>query len=278
MNNKPYKLPKNYLNFLDFQKHLEATTQIKPKPINVLGAPSIAENLSFLYNFWAQGYPVYCVRETLLDDMMATDVGENIALFDDIELDMPSYVLFFPQNKIKSPVSGGYVDYLVVYHEPLDLPEHKHMIAWGYRDSANSLTLSYKRIRKDGTVQPPTLSTINQEQEERNFQIRNLVLQSILLLQYYPEISEQMTVVPGKEKGFSSKVKHDSQYRLPRWLGKESKPRPKYSGASGTGTGSSKCIHFRRGFWRLQPYGEGRTKTKKIKIDPVWVNSPLNKI
>jgi hypothetical protein len=265
---KPYKLPKEYLDFQAFNKHLTTIQLIKPKPINVLGMPEVANNLSHIYGVWAQGYPLYCVRDSLLEEILKTDVGENLALFADINLAMPSYVLFLPQHRIKSPSGKGYIDYLVINHQELDLPEHKHAIAWGGVDSSNGMFLAYKRIRRDGTLQRSRFETENKEQQEQSLLLRNIALQSILLLQYYPEIEEQITVVPGKEKGFGTAVKSESQFLLPRWLGKESKP----AASSSTGkSGASKATHFRRGHWRAQPCGKGRAETKITWVRPAWV-------
>jgi hypothetical protein len=264
---KPYKLPKGYLNFQQFNNHLSQIQLVKPKPINVLGMPEVANNLSHIYSKWSQGYPLYCVRPNLLEEMLETDVGENLALFTDINLAIPSYVLFLPQYQIKSPCGKGCIDYLVINHEELDLPEHKHAIAWGGVDSNDGLFLAYKRIRRDGTLQRSRFGTEDKEQQEQSLLLRNIALQSVLLLQYYPEIEEQITIVPGKEKGFGGN-KLESPFLLPRWLGKESKSSP----SSSTGkSGASKATHFRRGHWRAQPCGKGRAETKITWVRPAWV-------
>jgi hypothetical protein len=238
---KPYKIPKGYLDFQSFNKHLLVAQLVKPKPIDVLGMPDVPRNLSHIYSMWARGYPLYCVRPNLLEQMLETDVGENLALFSDINLAIPSYVLFLPQNQIKSPTGKGYIDYLVINHEELDLPEHKYCIAWGGVDSNEGMFLAYKRIRRDGTLQRSHLGDGTEEQKARSLLIRNIVLQSVLLLQYYPEVEEQITVAPGKEKGFS-KPKTESEFLLPRWLGKERTP--SISSRSGK-VGASKATHFR---------------------------------
>jgi hypothetical protein len=264
---KPYKLSKGYSDFQLFNKHLTTIQLIKPKPINVLGMPEVGNNLSHLYGVWAQGYPLYCVRDSLLEEILKTDVGENLALFADINLAIPSYVLFLPQHQIKSPSGKGYIDYLVINHQELDLPEHKHVISWGGVDSNEGLFLVYKRIRRDGTLQRSHFGTEDRKQQEQSLLLRNIALQSILLLQYYPEIEEQITVVPGKEKGFS-KPTTEPQFLLPRWLGKESKSVSSSAGKSG----ASKSTHFRRGHWRAQPCGKGRAETKITWVRPAWVS------
>lgn len=258
---KPYKIPNAFLSWKVFQKHLEMLQLISPKKINIYGYPSVMENLSFLYNTWAEGYPLYCVRETLLDEILKTEVGEKIELFDEINLSVPCYALFFPKNKVKSPTKG-FLDYLIVYHEEINYPEYKHFIAWGGIDSSESTVFGYKRIRNDGTLQRSHFTTEDKEQQDQALQIRNIVLQSILLLQYYPEFSEQMLEVRCEPKGFGNRVNpKESEYQLPRWLGQERKT------SINVGTGTAKNKHYRRGHWRSLPSGEGKTWVR-----PTWVN------
>lgn len=267
---KPYKLPQNYIEFKEFNKHYEKIIQVKPKAIDVTlgGIPPMLNNLSYLYNTWAQGYPVYCVRESLLSDMLLTDVGENLPLFAEIELEMPCYLLFLPRGKIKSGNKGCYIDYLIVQHQELSHSEFKYAIAWGCADSGGNWLFGTKRIRRDGTLQASGFLVNSEEQEKIAYDIRNIVLQSILLLQYYPEVQQEIKVIPGKEKGFGAKTKGSSEHRLPRWLGEEN-PHPKIGNV--TGTGSGKSTHYRRGFWRMQPCGEGRAQIKLVKVRPAWV-------
>ncbi|MBD2503960.1 hypothetical protein [Anabaena azotica] len=203
--------------------------------------------------------------------MSQTDVGDNLPLFEDIELEMPCYVLFFPKGAVKSASSkAAYINYLIVCHQELDLPEFKHVISWGCLDSNDQWIFSSKRIRRDGTIQASAFSTDDEEQQQRTLEIRNIVLQSILLLQYYAdEMVHEMTAAPGKEKAFSQKARTPSEFRLPRWLGEEKKYR-RTSGVA-TGTASGKSPHYRRWHWRVQRYGEGFSKTKVIKIKPIWV-------
>ena len=267
---KPYRLPKGYLTFQAFNKHLEQMLMVTPRPIDVLGLPNVAQNLSWAYSKWAQGYPLYCVRDTLLEDMLKTDVGENLALFTDINLAIPSYTLFFPQGKVKAPSGKAFIDYLIINHEVLDLPEYKHVISWSGIDSSGGFFLAYKRIRRDGTLQRSHFGTEDKYEQEQSFVIRNIALQSILLLQFYPdEIQQEMTVFPGKEKGFN-KIKIEPEFQLPRWLGKESKA--SQVSAHYKGSSSSKSTHFRRGHWRSQPCGKGRSEIKITWVRPAWVS------
>lgn len=240
--------------------------QISPLKITAgyddLKPETIARNLSHLFHTWKLGYPLYCVRESLLEDMLATDVGENLALFESIELNMPCFALFFPTNKVRSPF-GGFIDYLIINHEQIDTREHKHLISWGCIDSDGMMILSAKRIRRDGTLMRSHFASEDNTQKERALIIRNIVLQSILLLQHYPQVVEEYKPETSNKKGFGASPKHESKYQLPRWLGEYARISHRYGG---TGSGSGKRTHFRRGHWRLIK-GE-----RLVHVRPAWVN------
>jgi hypothetical protein len=268
MDKRPYKLPEQYLKFQIFQKHQKILSEISPKEISVnfnsLTLEDSARNLAHLFKLWEKGFPLYCVRPSLLEDMMLTDVGENLALFNHIELEVPCFALFFPHGKVRSP-HHGVLNYLIVQHEQIDTVEHKHLIFWGGIDSEERMIVSSKKIRKDGTLLRSQFSNNDKSMQEKVLAIRNIVLQSILLLQYYPHIVSDCQ--PSSGKGFGQNSKNESQYRLPRWLGEESRSSQKADAEKGKGKG--KCTHFRRGHWRL-------IKEKKlVYVRPAWVNPTI---
>jgi hypothetical protein len=271
--NKPYKLPSDYLTWKEFEAHSQLMAMVSPRQpmANDYAHENVGRFLSNLYSEQAKGYPIYCVRKSLLDDMCKTDVGDNLALFADIKLAIPTYTLFFPKKTIKSPfIKEGYIDYLIVCHSEVNyMPEYQHFIYWGCIDSNGSLIFSSKRIRTDGTLKSSYFSEdSSEEQQLRALNIRNIVLQSILLLQYYPEIVGEVAQDPLKGFAKPNSILPGKEYLLPRWLGKERVPSGKTEG-----TGSSKSPHFRRGFWRVQPCGVGRTENRNIWVSPTWVNS-----
>jgi len=265
-------MPSNYLSWPSFLKHRELLSYVPTIKNTSFTSPSVGGNLAYLYEFWSQGgYPVYCVRDSLLEDMQQTDVGEKLDLFADIRLAMPSYVLFFPRKSVKSVSGdGGFIDYVIINHEEIvDHPDYKYVITWGAIDSKGCMFFSGKQIRRDGTLKSSYFTTDDEEQRKATLSLRNIVLQSILLLQYYPNIEEEMTslpISPSKARGFTKPPEEDNSAAdtlFPRWLGRECHV-PK-ANATITGSGRSKSPHFRRGYWR-------RRNNKIIWVRPCAVN------
>lgn len=290
---KPYKMPKNYINWAKFLEHLKKISFISPRKFDDLLAPDFQKNLSYLFDRWSKGYPVYCVRQSLIDDMIQTDVGENIPLFLDIDLTIPNYLLCFPQKTVKSPVGEGYIEYLIVnieenerlYPSNDERSDYKYYISWGCFDSNNFLIFSGKGININGTIKQSYFSG-NEMQKNTVFLIRNIVLQSILFLQHCPETQQEMNANTFDKKGFSKpNTTLQKDYRFPRWLVgqleidnersqqneiKDSTARTKSRVESNEGSAKSK--HYRRWHWRLQPCGEGRKTVKPVRVRGTWVN------
>lgn len=265
---KPYKLPNNYVEWEHFANHAKIFSLVTPKPISIFGIPSTLENIAFLFAEWQCGeYPVYCLRENLLQQMLETEVGEKLSLFEDIRLSMPSFILFFPKKTVLSP-SSGYINYLVIRHEKLELPDHKDLISWACTDSEDNLILGYKRIRRDGTLQASAFSGDDPAQQKRALNLRDIVLQSILFLQYYPELIEESSPLPPpKTRGFAQS-RIEQEYRLPRWLGKKKKTRQ--AEQEGEKVGGCRVGYWRQGHWRQQACGKDRKERKPLWIEPFW--------
>ena len=279
--NKPYRLPADYMKWSKFLDHSEKMSLVFPqRPNDLAGLTNPAKGLAYLYEEWSKGYPVYCVRRSLINEMLETDVGENVALFKNIYLSLPTYLLCFPKSTIKSPIENGFVDYLIVNIVEQSIKEgedeYKYIVFWGCFDSNNVLLLSGKGIRWDGTTRQSQFVCSKME-IDASMLIRNIVLQSILLLQYYPKVQQEMTsVAPTKQsKGFGADTK-PLDCRLPRWLGNE-KSEYNYSESKTERKNeeAKKSKHYRASHWRLQPCGEGRKDIKPVRVTGTWVNPDL---
>jgi hypothetical protein len=271
---KPYKLPQDYIKWANFLDHSDKISLLSAqKPYDLTNGINVGKNLAYLHEKWFIGYPVYCVRRSLIEEMLETDVGDNISLFKNIDLGVPTYLLCFPESTIKSPVGNGFIDYLIVDIVENDVKnsennEYKYLIFWGCFDSNNTLLFSGKGIRWDGTIKrsPFILSGL---EKDAAFLVRNIVLQSILLLQYYPEIQHEMENTT-QSKGFGP-VK-TSEYRFPRWLGSKKINNGITERGEGQRETAKKSKHYRSHHWRLQPCGEGRREVKPVRVRGTWVN------
>lgn len=273
MKGKPYKLPRDYLPYNSFEKKTEALSLIYGRPV-VRNAPvhNTLTYAAYYHQKWAEGYPLYCVRESLLEDMLETDVGDNLPLFEDIELAIPTYALFFPKNSLPGLKSGSYIDYLIVHHEELTCPDYKHLICWSGIESSNSSLFSCKSIRRDGTLISSSWYTDDEDEKKRVFNIRNVALQSILLLQYYPELASKEVdikkIINDSKKGFAAPAAAELDYRSPRWLGEESRSENRNGfQPQEAGNGTKKSKHYRKKHWRKL------ADNRLVRVRGAWVNT-----
>jgi len=110
---------------------------------------------------------------------------------------------------------------------------------------------------------------LSELEKDAAFLVRNIVLQSILLLQYYPEIQQEMKS-PTQSRGFG--MAKPSEYRFPRWLGNEKTNNRITERGEGQKETAKKSKHYRSHHWRLQPCGEGRKDIKPVRVRGAWVN------
>ncbi len=104
-----YKIPKGYMPWNRFAGHASNLSLLRGQKLTTENLPSL-HNLAYEFQAWLHGYPLYCVRQSLLEDMLDTDVGENLALFSNIQLPIPCYLLFFPQQQVRSPGKKGWME------------------------------------------------------------------------------------------------------------------------------------------------------------------------
>lgn len=270
---KPYKMPEGYLSWNKFEKELNVIVN-SDRILTNLGIHSpIIEVISQDFQFWYEGdYPLYCVKNEFLEDMLQTDVSEKLALFKQIMLPIPCFILFFPKNKVKSPSEKeAYIDYLIIRHQELVGREHKYVVSWACLDSKLQAIAGYRGIREDGTLKRSAFSTEDPKQQKASLDLRNLALQSILLLQHYPGFFTEnyIPVEITNFKGFSNQqhnniqTKLKNEFRFPRWLGEKKEYKRKHI-SSEAGSGSKRKSphpHVRVGHWRL--IDENRP--------PIWV-------
>ncbi len=101
--------------------------------------------------------------------------------------------------------------------------------------------------------------------------VRNLVVNILLYLEYYPNTSTEIseTEISTKAQGFTNIT--NPNIRHARWLGKGYQTK---SENTKTGTHLSPHTHWRRGHWRVLESGEDKRwkQSKRIWIEPTLVN------
>lgn len=108
---------------------------------------------------------------------------------------------------------------------------------------------------------PAPYQPLDNEEKDMLKRLPGIVFSLIFAMNARPELIER-----GRKVGTHKKSK--SEIWEPNIIGR--KYRIKTDG-SGDGTGSSKRMHWRRGHYRLQPFGPGRSETKTIWLEPMLV-------
>lgn len=113
----------------------------------------------------------------------------------------------------------------------------------------------------------------NPQEIEQSFlrQMDSIVIQILLYMQTRPNAVEMGAMVGfGGGKSAMQSKKQAAVLLNPTWIGKDYRsPRTR---TTPTRTHASPAMHWRRGHWRQQPVGEGRTERKWVWIQPLLVN------
>jgi hypothetical protein len=263
---KPYKIPPGYYFWNDFaiQTYTFCSNFNTTKNNQI---KRITDGLSLKEMRFT---PIYCLKKQLIEEIKLTDVREKTGVLVDLKVAIPSLVLFLPENTIKSPMNeGAFIKYIVVHHYEINNEVYKTGILWFSIDSSDEFLIGTRNVRYDGITKCNEVQG-NEYVKKNFFDIQNLILQSLMILQTYPELSEE--VLPSEV--FKEGSKHNtSSHRLPRWLG-GGRVRRNYSNETSP-TGITVAPHIRSGHWRSQPYGKQNQLRKMIWLRPVWVNYAL---
>lgn len=264
---KPYRIPNNYGNWNEFAialnsfcSNLSDSTNEQIRQIVRGLSPRVMETT-----------PIYCIKSQLVEELGYTDVHEKSGVLTELKVATPKMVLFLPNGAVKSPLNEeSYVTYLSIQHKEIEDGEYKSEITWLSVDSSRDYLLGIRRVRYDGSTKCSDAKG-SAWTKERLFSLQNLILQSLMVLQTYPELVEYVKASEVQTR----KGESTNSYCLPRWLG-SGKTKRIYSSSSGLGkTGGTVRPHIRSGHWRTQHYGRHNQFSKMLWIRPVWVNYAL---
>jgi len=128
--------------------------------------------------------------------------------------------------------------------------------------NSNVLKSTYVDIQDIEDYKPQVIS-------EFNDYLQNLLLRLILIMGCRPELIEQDDKVIKVNGGFG-KGKAIDLYQ-PLWIGRNYSIKRDTGEPGSGGVQGTKRVHWRRGFLRNQPYGQGRQQRKLVWIEPVLV-------
>jgi hypothetical protein len=215
-----------------------------------------------LYKVGEAKCPTYWVNGELLSALMKSELSVEI---DSLNWAMKTGIMMLPKGAVIAP-SQNSVSCIYWHYD-----DAERLLYWTATDGDNffcrrftvrSGAIEHRAIdiEDDDDYNPQTIIEINDY-------LQSLFLRLILIMECRPELVETEAEIVRINQGFS-KAKEKEFYQ-PLWIGKNYSIKKDVQDKGGTH--SSPRVHWRRGFLRNQPYGEGRQLRKLVWIEPVLV-------
>jgi hypothetical protein len=207
--------------------------------------------------------PAYWVGKDLLEALQQSLLTVEI---EELNWAMKTGLFMLPKNVILSPENKT-VDAIYWHYDT-----EKDILFWACTDGDSFFCRRFKLNAQKLTytdsedVDPKVLSGFNEY-------MQSIFLRLILIMQCRPELvdaeekQDKITV----NQGFGKAQAQD--FYQPLWIGQgyRLKREGTVSSDGSSKQGGAKSPHWRRGFIRNQPYGEGRQQRKLVWIEPVLV-------
>ncbi|WP_174763137.1 hypothetical protein [Anabaena sp. UHCC 0187] len=204
--------------------------------------------------------PAYWVGKDLLAALMQSDLSIEP---ENLNWAMKTGFFMLPQNVIISPENHS-ID-AIFWHYDTD----EDMLYWTAMDKANyfcrklKIFDNLKQFRYTDTQDFDPQAVV-----DFNEYLQSIFLRLLLIMECRPELVDTTSEMITVNKGFSKAQAQD--FYQPLWIGRNYSFK-RESVKEGSGTGSAKSVHWRRGFLRNQAYGQGRQQHKLVWIEPVLV-------
>ncbi len=209
--------------------------------------------------------PAYWVGKDLLEALLQSVLNVEI---DSLNWAMKTGLLMLPKNVILSPENRS-VDAIFWHYD-----NEKDILYWAATDGDSMFCRKFKvteNLKKftytdAEDIDPSVVTGFNEY-------LQAIFLRLLLIMECRPELvdaeSERQKVTVNQ--GFGKAQAQD--FYQPLWVGQNyrfKREENEDSTGSDARTGT-KNVHWRRGFIRNQPYGEGRQQRKLIWIEPILV-------
>ncbi|MBD6620551.1 hypothetical protein FNW02_33450 [Komarekiella sp. 'clone 1'] len=206
--------------------------------------------------------PAYWVNKDLLEALLQSVLTVEI---DSLNWAMKTGMFMLPKSVILSPENKSVDAIFWNYDSEADI------LYWAATDGSSSFCRRFKLNAQKFSytdaedIDPKVVKGFNEY-------LHSILLRLILIMECRPELVDTTSELVRVNKGFGKAQAQD--FYQPLWLGLGY--RLKREGMQTTSEGSSvthgtKSVHWRRGFLRNQPYGEGRQQRKLVWIEPVLV-------
>ncbi|NJN11873.1 MAG: hypothetical protein HC815_29465 [Richelia sp. RM1_1_1] len=208
--------------------------------------------------------PTYWVARDLLEALLQSSLTVEA---ENLNWAMKTGILMLPKDTILSPENKS-IDAIYWHYDT-----EENILFWACNDNDSAfcrrLPLNTNKIfiTDSGDIDASALKQFNEY-------LQSIFLRLILIMQCRPELidatdrQQKITV----NKGFGKA--QAQEFYQPSWIGQGYRLKREGTVSSDDDAnkqGGSKRPHWRKGFIRNQPYGEGRQKTKLVWIEPVLV-------
>ncbi len=234
---------------------------------NLIANPkeSIYITLYTLFQVAQEKCPAYWVGKDLLEALQQSILNVEI---DNLNWAMKTGLFMLPKNLILSPEKRSVK--AIFWHYDTE----KDVLFWVATDGDS---FSCRRFRVSENLRKLTY-TDSQDINPQivtgfNEYLQSIFLRLILIMECRPElvdVEEKRTSIT-VNKGFGKAQAVD--FYQPLWIGQSYRLKREDidKGDGSSKQGGTKSPHWRRGFLRNQPYGEGRQQRKLLWIEPVLV-------
>lgn len=234
--------------------------QFLEKQLRINSTKSETITLCTLFKVGEAKCPAYWVSENLLTALMQSDLTVEI---DSLQWAMKTGFFMLPKGVILSPEERSLEAIFWYYDITNDL------LYWTATDGASFFCRRFKvseNLRKFTHTDAQDLNPL--VVKDFNEYLQAIFLRLILIMECRPELVDATKEVIRVNKGFGKDQAED--FYQPLWIGKNYRFK-REDVQEGSGTHTSKSVHWRRGFLRNQPYGQGRQQRKIVWIEPVLV-------
>lgn len=224
-----------------------------------------SRNITFytLFRVGEARCPAYWVGEDLLTALMQSDLNVEV---ESLQWAMKTGFFMLPNGVVLSPEKRS-INAIFWHHDTAN-----NLLYWTASDGSSYFCRRFKTNNNLGKVRYTDSSDFNPlVVEEFNQYLQAIFLRLMLIMECRPELVDTTSEVVRINKGFDKDQAQD--FYQPLWIGKEYrlKRESTQSSEGSSGTHGTKSVHWRRGFIRNQPYGEGRQQRKLVWIEPVIV-------
>jgi hypothetical protein len=220
---------------------------------------SIYITLYTLYKVGEAKCPAYWVGKDLLTALLQSELSVEV---ESLNWAMKTGIFMLPKEIISSPEERSI--YAIFWHyDAVD-----ELLYWTTTDGDSFFC---RRFKVGENLREFTYTDVEdynpQAVADFNEYLQAIFLRLILIMECRPELVEKEAQVVKVNKGFAKDKTKD--FYEPLWIGRNYAIRRDVQDKGGTH--ASPRVHWRRGYLRNQPYGEGRQQRKLVWIEPVLV-------